>query len=213
MVKANKKTIILAVLALLDCVFGGIVVSRTFSSKKHVNYNQIRTSANYILPKNVNNIGDNLVDKIDQTEKNNNAMQLASDISDISTKQNSVIVSGQKVIAENAKKAEEAKKAAQKKASYPQASGGALTKSKGVVYFNGHRETYYSQRVLPGPGLRIPGRHVASDGTIRDANNYIVVAADPALKAKGTILETSLGTAKVYDSGCAYGTIDIYTDW
>ena len=38
----------------------------------------------------------------------------------------------------------------------------------GVVYFNGHKETYYSQNVLPGGGLRIPGRHVAEDGTVRD---------------------------------------------
>ena len=35
-----------------------------------------------------------------------------------------------------------------------------LTKSKGALYFNGHKETYYSQNVLPGTSLRIPGRHV-----------------------------------------------------
>ena len=86
-----------------------------------------------------------------------------------------------------------------------------LTKSKGVNYFNGHKETYYSQRVLPGGGLKIPGRHVASDGTIRDENNYICVASSDY--KKGTIVETSLGTGKVYDSGCASGTIDIYTNW
>lgn len=213
--KAKKKTILLAVLAILDCVFGGIIVSKSFTSTKHVNYSQLKTSANYMLAENVNDIGDNLVDKIDETEKLNTAMQLASDISEVSTKQTNVMVSGQKIIAENSK-IEAAKKAGEqaKAKTYTQSNkGGALTKSKGVVYFNGHRETYYSQRVLPGPGLKIPGRHVASDGTIRDENNYIVVAADPAFKAKGTILETSLGTAKVYDCGCAYGTIDIYTDW
>lgn len=86
-----------------------------------------------------------------------------------------------------------------------------LTKSKGVNYFNGHKETYYSQKVLPGGGLKIPGRHVASDGTIRDENNYICVASNDY--KKGAIVETSLGTGKVYDSGCASGTIDIYTDW
>ena len=86
-----------------------------------------------------------------------------------------------------------------------------LTKSKGVNYFNGYKETYYSQRVLPGGGLKIPGRHVASDGTIRDENNYICVASSDY--KKGTIVETSLGTGKVYDSGCASGTIDIYTNW
>ncbi len=90
-------------------------------------------------------------------------------------------------------------------------SGGQLTRSKGVVYYNGHRETWYSQRVLPGGGLHIPGRHVASDGTIRDADGYICVASSDL--SKGTVVETSLGTGKVYDSGCASGTIDIYTDW
>lgn len=95
---------------------------------------------------------------------------------------------------------------------YTEASSGEqLTASKGVVYYNGHRETYYSQNVLPGTGLDIPGRHVAEDGTVRDADNYICVASSDL--AKGSVVETSLGTAKVYDSGCASGTIDIYTNW
>lgn len=59
----------------------------------------------------------------------------------------------------------------------PPSGSGVLTKSKGVNYYNGHRETWYSQRVLPGNGLNIPGRHVAEDGTIRDENNYIAVAS------------------------------------
>ncbi len=88
-----------------------------------------------------------------------------------------------------------------------------LNKRRGAMYFNGHRETYYSEKVLPGNGLRIPGRHVADDGTIRDENGFICVAADPAFLAKGTILITSLGPAKVYDCGCAYGTVDIYVNW
>lgn len=95
--------------------------------------------------------------------------------------------------------------------SYPTYNTGVLTPSKGVVYYNGHRETYYSQKVLPGGGLSIPGRHVAEDGTIRDSDGYICVASSDL--AWGTVVETSLGTAKVYDCGCASGTIDIYTDW
>lgn len=93
---------------------------------------------------------------------------------------------------------------------YPSGSG-KLNPTVGVVYFNGHRETYYSQRVLPGYGLKIPGRHVASDGTIRDANGYLCLASSD--HPKGTVVETSLGTGVVYDCGCASGTIDIYTDW
>ena len=88
-----------------------------------------------------------------------------------------------------------------------------LNKRRGAMNFNGHRETYYSEKVLPGNGLRIPGRHAADDGTIRDQDGYIVVAADPGFLAKGTVLITSLGPAKVYDCGCAYGTVDIYVNW
>ena len=92
-------------------------------------------------------------------------------------------------------------------------AGSRLTRSKGAQYFNGHKETYYSQRVLPGNSLAIPGRHVADDGTVRDGDGFICVAANPGFMSKGSILITSLGPAKVYDSGCAYGTIDIYVNW
>ena len=88
-----------------------------------------------------------------------------------------------------------------------------LTKSKGVVYYNDHKETYYDEKVLPGLGLNIPGRHVADDGTIRDGEGYICVAANYDYMPKGSILITSLGPAKVYDTGCSYGTIDIYVNW
>ena len=88
-----------------------------------------------------------------------------------------------------------------------------LTRSNGTVQFNGHRETYYSQRVLAGNGLRIPDRHVADDGTIRDKDGYICVASNPRFYSRGSKLMTSLGPAKVYDCGCAYGTIDVYTNW
>ena len=103
------------------------------------------------------------------------------------------------------------KKVTIKSTSKDKIRSGGLTKQKGVVYYNGHRETYYSQRVLPGGGLNIPGRHVAADGTIRDKDGYICVASNDY--SKGTIVETSLGTGKVYDCGCPSGTIDIYTDW
>lgn len=88
-----------------------------------------------------------------------------------------------------------------------------LTASRGALYFNGHKETYYSEKVLPGNGLNIPGRHVADDGTIRDGDGYICVAADFSFMPKGSILITSLGPAKVYDTGCSYGIIDIYVSW
>lgn len=94
---------------------------------------------------------------------------------------------------------------------YSSGGDGVLTRSGGVNYYNGRKETWYSQRVLPGGGLDIPGRHVAEDGTVRDEDGYICVAASDL--PKGEIVETSLGTGKVYDDGCAAGTTDIYVDW
>ena len=88
---------------------------------------------------------------------------------------------------------------------------GGLTPSKGRIWYNGQTETYYSQKVLPGGGLAIPGRHIASDGTIRDADGYIVLASDDY--PRGTVVETSLGAGKVYDTGSGSGNIDLYTDW
>ena len=92
-------------------------------------------------------------------------------------------------------------------------SGERLSKGKGAQYYHGHKETYYSQRVLPGTSLNIPGRHVADDGTIRDGDGFICVAADPGFLGRGSVIMTSVGPAKVYDSGCAYGVIDIYVNW
>lgn len=34
---------------------------------------------------------------------------------------------------------------------------------RGVVYWSGYKFTYYSEKVLPGGGLRIPGRHTNAD--------------------------------------------------
>lgn len=76
----------------------------------------------------------------------------------------------------------------------------------GVVNSDGYKYTYYSQSVLPGGGLNIPGRHV-SDGFVRDGNGYIVLANDAP---KGTIIETPFGAGMVYDRGTVGSHIDVY---
>lgn len=82
----------------------------------------------------------------------------------------------------------------------------------GVIYWGGWRWTWYSQRVLPGGGLVIPGRHVDANGYVCDENDYICLAATSL--SKGTIVDTPFGKqGKVYDSGCAYGTLDVYVNW
>lgn len=80
----------------------------------------------------------------------------------------------------------------------------------GVVYYNGYKFTYYSEKVLPGPGLKIPGRH--SDGNfVRDGDGYICVASCDL--PKGTVVDTPFGKGKVYDVCRDSGTIDVYVSW
>lgn len=92
-------------------------------------------------------------------------------------------------------------------------TGTGLTK-RGGVYWNpntGLKETWYSQKVLPGGGLSIPGRHVNSEGFVCDGDGYICVSS--STYPKGTVIETSRGMGKVYDTGCAPGVLDIYVNW
>lgn len=82
----------------------------------------------------------------------------------------------------------------------------------GVIYWNGWRWTWYSERVLPGSGLNIPGRHADSSGYICDGNDYICLSSSSL--SKGTVIATPFGkSGKVYDTGCASDTIDIYVNW
>lgn len=79
---------------------------------------------------------------------------------------------------------------------------------KGVVNWNGMKFTYYSQSVLPGGGLRIPGRHVNEAGYVADKDGYIVLASD---KPMGTIIDTPFGyKGKVYDRGVSGNHYDVY---
>lgn len=82
----------------------------------------------------------------------------------------------------------------------------------GVIYWNDWRWTWYSEKVLPGGGLNIPGRYVDSSGYICDENDYICLSASSL--GKGTIILTPFGkSGKVYDTGCASDTIDVYVNW
>ena len=50
-----------------------------------------------------------------------------------------------------------------------------------------------------------------SEGYYRDSDGYYVVASDDY--AEGSVVNTSKGEAKVYDSGTDSGNIDFYVDW
>lgn len=83
----------------------------------------------------------------------------------------------------------------------------------GVVEDGGVRYTWYSQNVLPGGGLtelNDNGRHVEG-GYVVDGDGYIAVASSDY--EKGTVIETPFGTAKVYDTGCESGVVDVYTNF
>lgn len=86
-------------------------------------------------------------------------------------------------------------------------------RSQGVIYDGDYRYTWYSQRILPGEGLEIEGRHVSDEGYVVDADERIVVASSDL--DRGAELEVPFGSGKavVLDTGCASGTIDIYTDF
>lgn len=94
----------------------------------------------------------------------------------------------------------------------PAYSGGTDLQTDGVVYGDdGTRYTWYSQNVLPGGGLDIPGRSVSDEGYVVDGDGNIAVASSDY--EYGTQLETPWGDAVVYDTGCASGTVDVYTSW
>ena len=87
-------------------------------------------------------------------------------------------------------------------------------KTRGVVYEDGTRFTWYSEAVLPGGGLdelNGNGRHTDGEGYVRDADGYIAVASSD--HEVGTVLDTPFGDAKVYDTGCPSGTVDVYVNW
>lgn len=78
----------------------------------------------------------------------------------------------------------------------------------GAINWEGYRFTYYSEKVLPGPGLEIPGRHVSEGGYVSDADGYIVLAGS---HPKGTVFDTPFGhQGKIYDRGTFGNHLDVY---
>ena len=78
----------------------------------------------------------------------------------------------------------------------------------GVINWQGLKFTYYSQSVLPGGGLQIPGRHVNKDGYVSDGDGYIVLAGSAP---KGTVYDTPFGyQGKIYDRGTVGNHLDVY---
>ena len=108
--------------------------------------------------------------------------------------------------------AEEKSPAGNPDASYDEYYTADQLRFLGVIYAGGWRWTWYSQNVLPGGGLTIPGRHVDENGFICDENDRICLASEDL--AYGTVVSTPFGKEGcVYDCGCANGTLDVYVDF
>lgn len=100
----------------------------------------------------------------------------------------------------------------------------ALTKSKGAQYWTdskgvSHRETYYDLNMSVVMQACGQGGYytVRIDGVKVDRDGYVIVAANYGRYPRCSIVETSTGPAKVYDTG-GFATrypdgFDIATDW
>lgn len=103
-------------------------------------------------------------------------------------------------------------------------SPGSLTKSKGAQFWTdshgvSHRETYYDLdmgRVMQACGQG-GAYFVRVDGIKVDAAGYVIIAANYGRHPRCSVVETSVGPAKVYDTGGFAAThpegYDIATDW
>lgn len=115
--------------------------------------------------------------------------------------------------AEEAKKKQEQQYSSRGSGNYP--SGGVLTPSGGVNWFNNRKEMYYnldmSQVVANAHAMGIQGDYWVRGDGVKMLGGYIMVASSDL--PKGTIVETSLGTAIVVDAGCASGVIDVAVTW
>lgn len=101
---------------------------------------------------------------------------------------------------------------------------GSLTKSKGAQYFVDsrgvvHRETYYDLDM--GVVMQACGQGgyytVRVDGVKVDRDGYVIIAANYARYPRCSVVETSVGPGKVYDTG-GFAAVhpdgfDLATDW
>lgn len=74
--------------------------------------------------------------------------------------------------------------------------------------------TWYSENVLPGGGLDIPGRHVNDEGYVVDGDGNICLASKNL--PYGTVVEGipfGDGTGVVYDYCPIPGNLDVYVSW
>lgn len=157
---------------------------------------------------------ENNIEKEKQTlesEKANIDSQKASIESQINEKQS--------IVDEYNRKQEEEKKKSQ--TSNPNWNGSVLTRSAGVNYGPSGKETYYNLnmsgvvKIMRNMGNN--DEYWVRDDGCKMLGNYIMVAANLGVHPRGSLVETSLGTGIVCDTGSfASGNstqLDIATTW
>ena len=91
-----------------------------------------------------------------------------------------------------------------------------LTKSGGVFYGPSGKETYYnlnmSRCIDIMRGLGYDYEYWIRDDGVKMFGDYVMIAANTGVYPKGSIIETSLGTAIVVDH-CPSGNIDVCVSW
>ena len=105
---------------------------------------------------------------------------------------------------------------------YTQPTGdGVLTASNGVNYYGNQKETYYNLNmdgvISIAQSQGIEGEYWVRDDGCKMYGDYIIVAANLDTHPRGSLVETSLGTGIVLDTGSFAESnphhIDIATDW
>lgn len=88
-------------------------------------------------------------------------------------------------------------------------------KENGVIEYNGYYFTYYSELVMPGEGLYIPGRWTDEYGFVRDGNGNLCLASNtPDTMDRFSTVYTPWGFGVIYDYGTGNdAVIDVYVGW
>lgn len=195
------------------------------SKSSHHTLNKMSDLKNLIKEDQVSLIQTNT--KIEDTEDEQSIVKtelhtLKSEKEDIEKEKNDIeskITEKQSIIDEYNRQQEEEKKKTQ--TSNPNWNGSILTKSAGVNYGPSGKETYYNLNMSGVVNImRNMGNNdeywVRNDGC-KMLGNYIMVAANLNVHPRGSLVETSLGTGIVCDTGgFASGNatqLDIATTW
>lgn len=195
------------------------------SNSSHHTLNKMSDLKNLIKEDQVSLIQTNT--KIEDTEDEQSIVKtelhtLKSEKEDIEKEKNDIeskITEKQSIIDEYNRQQEEEKKKTQ--TSNPNWNGSILTKSAGVNYGPSGKETYYNLNMSGVVNImRNMGNNdeywVRNDGC-KMLGNYIMVAANLNVHPRGSLVETSLGTGIVCDTGGFASEnatqLDIATTW